>query len=129
MRPPGRKGRGRESNLFAWDGDLLPAQQVTIKMPRAIEIANVEDEVAELLDLHAIQNSRVVDPLEFTVRWPVRGYELDSLGHVNNAVYLSWAEEVPPAHAQPAGSRRDWSPNRGGGRSIPKTEITYERPG
>ena len=128
MRPPGRKGRGRKSNLFAWDGDLLPAQQVPIEMPRAVEVANVEDQVAELLDLHDVQNSRVVDPLEFTVRWPVRGYELDSLGHVNNAVYLSWAEEVATAHAEAAGYGRDWSANRGGGWIIRKTEITYHRP-
>ena len=128
MRPPGRKGRSGKSNLFAWDGDLLPAQQVTIEMPRAIEIANVEDEVAELLHFHDVQNSRVVDPLEFTVRWPVRGYELDSLGHVNNAVYLSWAEEVATAHAEAAGYGRDWSASRGGGWIVRKTEITYHRP-
>ena len=42
------------------------------------------------------------DPLEFTMRWPVRGYELDSRGHVNNAVYLSWAEEIATAHAEAA---------------------------
>jgi acyl-CoA thioester hydrolase len=68
------------------------------------------------------------DPLEFTVRWPVRGYELDSRGHVNNAVYLSWAEEVATAHAEAAGYGRDWSAGRGGGWVIRKTEITYHRP-
>jgi acyl-CoA thioester hydrolase len=128
MRPSRRKGRGRETNLFAWDGDLLPAQQVAIEMPRPIEISNVEDEVAELLDFHDVQNSRVVDPLEFTVRWPVRGYELDSRGHVNNAVYLSWAEEVATAHAEAAGYGRDWSASRGGGWIVRKTEITHHRP-
>ena len=116
------------SNLGAWDGDLLPAQQVTIEVPRAIEIANVENEVAELLHVHDVQNSRVVDPLVFTVRWPVRGYELDSLGHVNNSVYLSWAEEVATEHAEAAGYGRDWSASRGGGWIIRKTEITYHRP-
>ena len=44
------------------------------------------------------------DPLEFTLRWPVRGYELDSNGHVNNAVYLSWAEELATSHAEAAHS-------------------------
>jgi acyl-CoA thioester hydrolase len=68
------------------------------------------------------------DPLEFTLRWPVRGYELDSRGHVNNAVYLSWAEEVATAHAEAAGYGRDWSASRGGGWIIRKTEITYHRP-
>jgi len=68
------------------------------------------------------------DPLEFTVRWPVRGYELDSRGHVNNAVYLSWAEEIATAHAEAAGYGREWSERRGGGWVIRRTEITYHQP-
>ena len=68
------------------------------------------------------------DPLDFTLRWPVRGYELDSNGHVNNAVYLSWAEELATAHAEAAGYGREWSVSRGGGWVIRRTEITYHRP-
>ena len=68
------------------------------------------------------------DPLEFTLRWPVRGYELDSNGHVNNAVYLSWAEELATAHAEAAGYGRDWSGSHGGGWVVRRTEITYHRP-
>lgn len=68
------------------------------------------------------------NPLEFTLRWPVRGYELDSNGHVNNAVYLSWAEELATAHAEAAGYGRDWSVSRGGGWVVRRTEITYHRP-
>jgi acyl-CoA thioester hydrolase len=68
------------------------------------------------------------DPLQFTLRWPVRGYELDSNGHVNNAVYLSWAEELATAHAEAAGYGRAWSATRGGGWVVRKTEITYHRP-
>src|SRR6266446_3115373 len=68
------------------------------------------------------------DPIEFTLRWPVRGYELDSNGHVNNAVYLSWAEELATAHAEAAGYGRDWSGSRGGGWVVRRTEITYHRP-
>jgi acyl-CoA thioester hydrolase len=68
------------------------------------------------------------DPLEFTLRWRVRGYELDSNGHVNNAVYLSWSEELATAHAEAAGYGRDWSASRGGGWVIRRTEITYHRP-
>jgi len=68
------------------------------------------------------------DPLEFTLRWPVRGYELDSLGHVNNAVYLSWSEELATAHAEAAGYGREWSASHGGGWVIRRTEITYHRP-
>jgi acyl-CoA thioester hydrolase len=73
-------------------------------------------------------DQRRADPLEFTIRWPVRGYELDSQGHVNNAVYLSWAEEVATAHAEAAGYGRDWSVSRGGGWVIRRTEISYHRP-
>ena len=69
-----------------------------------------------------------VDPLEFTLRWPVRGYELDSRGHVNNAVYLSWAEEIATAHAEAAGYGREWSAQRGGGWIIRHIDITYHRP-
>ena len=68
------------------------------------------------------------DPLQFTMRWPVRGYELDSRGHVNNAVYLSWAEEIATAHAEAAGYGREWSEEHGGGWVIRRTEITYHRP-
>src|SRR5437764_13820860 len=68
------------------------------------------------------------DPFEFTMRWPVRGYELDSRGHVNNAVYLSWAEELATAHAEAAGYGREWSERRGGGWVIRRTEITYHKP-
>jgi YbgC/YbaW family acyl-CoA thioester hydrolase len=28
----------------------------------------------------------------FSIEFPVRGYEIDSWGHVNNAVYLQWLE-------------------------------------
>lgn len=68
------------------------------------------------------------DPLEFSLRWPVRGYELDSQGHVNNAVYLSWAEELATAHAEAAGYGREWSAGQGGGWVIRRTEIIYHRP-
>jgi acyl-CoA thioester hydrolase len=70
----------------------------------------------------------LADPLEFTLRWSVRGYELDSRGHVNNAVYLSWAEELATAHAEAAGYGREWSARRGGGWVIRRTEIIYHQP-
>jgi acyl-CoA thioester hydrolase len=68
------------------------------------------------------------DPLEFSLRWPVRGYELDSRGHVNNAIYLSWAEEIGTAHAEAAGYGREWSARQGGGWVIRRSEISYHRP-
>jgi acyl-CoA thioester hydrolase len=68
------------------------------------------------------------DPLNFTMRWPVRGYELDSNGHVNNVVYLSWVEEIATAHAEAAGYGRAWSAEKGGGWVIRRSEITYHHP-
>ena len=56
-----------------------------------------------------------VDPWRYTVRWAVRQYELDALGHVNNAVYLNWAEQVAIDHVEALGYGREWSVEHGGG--------------
>lgn len=72
--------------------------------------------------------SAAVDPLRFRMSWPVRGYELDSRGHVNNAVYLSWVEEIATAHAEAAGYGQAWSEEKGGGWVIRRSEITYHSP-
>ena len=68
------------------------------------------------------------DPLHYSERWRVRNSELDSNGHVNNAVYLAWTEENATRHAEAAGYGRAWSEERGGVWVIHKTEITYHRP-
>jgi YbgC/YbaW family acyl-CoA thioester hydrolase len=68
------------------------------------------------------------DPLHHVERWPVRGYELDSNGHVNNAVYLNWTEEIATRHAEHAGYGRDWSAARGGGWVVRSHAVTYRRP-
>ncbi|HEY8641660.1 MAG TPA: thioesterase family protein [Candidatus Dormibacteraeota bacterium] len=68
------------------------------------------------------------DPLHYSERWRVRNHELDSNGHVNNSVYLAWAEEIATRHAEAAGYGRAWSEERGGGWVIHRTEITYHRP-
>jgi acyl-CoA thioester hydrolase len=68
------------------------------------------------------------DPLRFSARWRVRGYELDSNGHVNNAVYLSWAEEIATRHAEAAGYGRAWTERQGGAWVIYRSQITYRRP-
>ena len=69
-----------------------------------------------------------VDPLFFSVQWRVRSYELDQNGHVNNAVYLNWAEEIATEHAEAAGYGRDWAAARGGGWLIRRSEVTHHRP-
>jgi acyl-CoA thioester hydrolase len=68
------------------------------------------------------------DPLHYSERWRVRNVELDSNGHVNNSVYLAWAEEIATRHAEAAGYGRAWSEARGGGWVIHRTEVTYHRP-
>ena len=70
----------------------------------------------------------LADPLHFSARWRVRGYELDSNGHVNNAVYLNWAEEIAGLHAEAAGYGREWAVARGGTWVVHHAEITWRKP-
>ncbi len=69
-----------------------------------------------------------VDFTCYTARWPVRHYELDSNGHVNNAVYLNWAEQMAMDHAELAGYGRAWSRVRGGWWLVHRSLVTYHRP-
>ena len=69
-----------------------------------------------------------VDPRRFTSRFPVRQHELDLLGHVNNAVYLNWAEQVAIDHVEALGFGREWATARGGGWVVREHRITYHRP-
>jgi acyl-CoA thioester hydrolase len=66
--------------------------------------------------------------LSFTTRWRVRSYELDSNGHVNNSVFLAYAEEVAVMHAEVLGFGRAWSVARGGIWVVHRHEIVYHRP-
>jgi acyl-CoA thioester hydrolase len=69
-----------------------------------------------------------VDPLQHSETWAVRSYELDSNGHVNNAVYLSWAEETTIRHAEAAGYGKEWARGQGGGWVIRRSELIYHAP-
>jgi acyl-CoA thioester hydrolase len=69
-----------------------------------------------------------VDPWRFTTRYPVRQYELDVLGHVNNAVYLNWIEQVAIDHVESLGYGRDWSLAHGGTWVVREHRVTYLRP-
>ena len=68
------------------------------------------------------------DPVEYSERWGVRSYELDSNGHVNNAVYLSWAEEIATRHAEAAGYGLEWTERHGGAWVVHRSEILHRRP-
>ncbi|GAC1317731.1 MAG: hypothetical protein NVSMB2_11790 [Chloroflexota bacterium] len=64
-------------------------------------------------------------PREFTTRWGVRSYELDGQGHVNNSVYLAYAEELATLHAEAAGFGREWTLTQGGVWVVHRQEIVY----
>ena len=68
------------------------------------------------------------DPLVYRVRWRVRSYEIDQNGHVNNAVYLNYAEALTAEHAEEAGYGRAWMEAQGGGWILRRHEIEYNRP-
>ena len=64
----------------------------------------------------------------FTLRIKVRPNELDSWGHVNNAVYLNYAELIASEHVETLGIGREWCAKQGGGWVVRKHEITYHQP-
>jgi acyl-CoA thioester hydrolase len=68
------------------------------------------------------------DPLEFSQQWKVRTYEVDENGHVNNAVYLQWAEDLAASHAEAMGFGREWSVGRAGAWVVRRHEVTYHLP-
>lgn len=61
----------------------------------------------------------------FTTTWRVRSYELDANGHVNNAVYVAYAEEVANQHADAIGFGRAWTQAHAGTWVARRHEITY----
>jgi acyl-CoA thioester hydrolase len=69
-----------------------------------------------------------VDPLVYSTRWLVRSYEIDQNGHVNNAVYLNYAEALTVEHAEASGYGREWSEAHDGAWVIRRHEIEYLRP-
>jgi acyl-CoA thioester hydrolase len=68
------------------------------------------------------------DRASYTTRWRVRTYELDVNGHVNNAVYLNWAEQIATEHIEAAGFGQAWVTAQGGAWLVRRHEITYRRP-
>jgi acyl-CoA thioester hydrolase len=69
-----------------------------------------------------------IDPWRYTARYAVRQYELDVLGHVNNAVYLNWVEQVAIDHVEALGYGREWSVAKGGAWVVREHRIVYHRP-
>ena len=67
-----------------------------------------------------------VDRLEHSEQWRVRTFELDSNGHVNNAVYLNYAEVVATEHA--LGYGRAWTEQHQIGWAAREHRVVYHRP-
>ena len=64
----------------------------------------------------------------YRTRWRVRVYELDANGHVNNAVYLNYAEQVANEHAEALGLGRDWTAKQGATWVVRRHEILFRQP-
>ena len=64
----------------------------------------------------------------YTTRWAVRTYELDVNGHVNNSVYLNYAEQIATEHAESVGFGRAWNELHGGGWVVRRHELLYHQP-
>jgi len=78
--------------------------------------------------LLGVTEPAAADPWRHTSRWPVRQYELDQYGHVNNAVYLNWIEQVAIDHVEAMGFGREWSVRHGGGWVVREHRVVYHRP-
>ncbi|MGH2381983.1 MAG: acyl-CoA thioesterase [Candidatus Limnocylindria bacterium] len=64
----------------------------------------------------------------YTVRWPVRQYELDRFGHVNKAVYFNWIEQAATDHAEAIGFGLQWAQAQDRAWVVREHRITYRRP-
>ncbi len=64
----------------------------------------------------------------FSCELDVRGYELDSYGHVNNAVYLNYAEYARWCMIKEVAGSMDYFKNHGVAPVVARVEIDYKRP-
>ena len=69
-----------------------------------------------------------IERLEHSEQWRVRTFELDSNGHVNNAVYLNYAEQVAVDHAEALGYGREWAEHHGVAWAVREHHVVYHRP-
>ncbi len=65
---------------------------------------------------------------EHTTRVRVRHYEMDSLGHVNNAVYLHYVEEAAIEHARALGFDEARWHELGGAWVVRRHEVDFRLP-
>lgn len=88
------------------------------------DVASTRDAAGEVGD------NRALDPRSprFAAYLKVRYYEMDALGHVNNAVYLHYLEQAAIEHAAAAGYPDERTRELGGYWLVRKHEIEYLRP-
>lgn len=67
-------------------------------------------------------------PNSFVARLKVRHYEMDALGHVNNAVYLHYLEDAGWQHSDHVGVTWERYNELGGIFVLRRMEIDYLRP-
>jgi acyl-CoA thioester hydrolase len=67
-------------------------------------------------------------PIQLILRIRVRHYEMDALGHVNNAVYLHYVEEAAIEHARQLGFDEAHWRELGGTWVVRRHEIDYRLP-
>lgn len=65
---------------------------------------------------------------DFCIEVTVRERDLDELDHVNNTVYLQYAESVARAHADALGLGMEKMNSLGGSFVVRRHEITYHLP-
>lgn len=64
----------------------------------------------------------------FTTQLRVRHYEMDALGHVNNAVYQNYLEQAAIEHSEHLGFSLDYYRKQGGVFVMRRIEMDYLRP-
>ena len=65
---------------------------------------------------------------EFVVEIRVRGYEMDSFGHVNHATYLSYLEQARWDALEEGGFTSEYLRNHGWGIHVVRAEVDYLKP-
>lgn len=65
--------------------------------------------------------------MKFTTQLRVRYYEMDALGHVNNAIYQHYLEQAAIEHSESLGLDFDFYQRLGGVFVMRKLEIEYLR--
>jgi acyl-CoA thioester hydrolase len=78
--------------------------------------------------VHVTETDAPPDPWRHSLPFSVRQYEVDPFGHVNNAVYLNWAEHVAADHVERLGFGRGWTLAHGAGWIVREHRIRYHRP-